>query len=179
LLQLQVSAKEIDISKCPSIGWNFKISPYLKVSKQLQALGKPKAIQQLEQWAKSQKYEDQVVILCRILFVARKGKVFRRPGLGGANFHGGTNYKDWTNEPVALHGGIPILITYGYSLYGQAEPSSTYLEYCQKSCDWNKTKYKILTQKEIRIKIGDFVSSTKWKVALSPREMNFFTNQSK
>lgn len=121
------AADEVLIESCPPIGRDFKIAPYLSVAKSLQEEGSDKAILRLGSWADTGKHEDQVVILCRMLFEAKKGTDFRRPRIGGAAFLGGTDYPDWPLEPIDIYESVPILITSGYMLGGFPEASSRYL----------------------------------------------------
>ena len=112
-----------------------------------------------------------------MLFVPREKKEFCRPGLGVAHFLAGTNYKDWPLVPIALHKNMPILITYGYSLFGSAELSMGYVDYCAKECDWNKNKFKSLDSKTIASAVDDWLALHTWSKTLSDRDRAFFTKQ--
>jgi len=165
------------IEDCPQISWGFKIAPYLRVAQDLQDKGKDAAVEKLRGWASTGKYEEQVFVLCRMLFVSRDKTKFRRPGIGKAHFFGGTDYKDWPLAPITVHKDVPILITYGYSLFGKAEPSLSYVDYCVKECDWSKNHFKVLDRKVIAAAVDDWLARRKWPEKLSKRDRAFFTKQ--
>jgi hypothetical protein len=171
------AADEASIETCPPIGWNFRIVPYLSVAKSLQEEGSEKAILRLRSWANTGKHEDQVVILCRMLFEAKKGQEFRRPRIGGAAFFGGTDYPDWPLEPIDIYESIPILITNGYILGGVPEPSGRYLDFCVNNCEWRQARYSVRSHDELKAIVAKWLTSRKWTVALSARDLAFFTNQ--
>ena len=171
------AAEGASIEDCPQIGWDFKIVPYLRVAQDLQDRGKDVAVEKLRGWASTGEYEDQVFVLCRMLFVSRDKKKFRRPGIGGTHFFGGTDYKDWPLEPIAIHKDVPILITYEYFLFGRAELSLSYVDYCAKECDWSKNQFKVLDRKVIAATVDDWLARRKWPEELSKRDRAFFTKQ--
>jgi len=171
------AADEVSIESCPLIGWDFKIVPYLSVAKSLQEEGRDKAILRLRSWADTRKHEDQVVILCRMLFEAKKGTEFRRPGIGGAAFLGGTDYPDWPLEPINIYEGVPILITHGYALAGTPESSRRYLDFCIENCDWRQARYSVQSHDELKELITKWLTSRKWPTPLSARDRAFFTDQ--
>ena len=171
------AADEVSIETCPPIGWKFKIAPYLSVAKYLQEEGRDKAILRLRSWADTGKHEDQVVILCRMLFEAKKGTEFRRPRIGGAAFLGGTDYPDWPLEPIDIYESVPILITYGYMLGGVPEASVRYLDFCVESCDWRQARYSVRSHEELKEIVAKWLISRKWPVPLPARDQAFFTDQ--
>jgi len=171
------AADEVTIETCTPIGWNFKIVPYLSVAKSLQEEGRDKAILRLRTWADTGKHEDQVMILCRMLFEAKKGADFRRPRIGGASFLGGTDYPDWSLEPIDIYENVPILITYGYMLGGVPESSVRYLDFCIKNCDWRQSRYSVLSHEKLKGIVAKWLTARKWTVPLLPRDQAFFTDQ--
>jgi hypothetical protein len=168
------AADEIDLKSCPEIGWHFKIAPYLDVAGSLQKDGKEKAVKHLRSWADSGQHEDQVIILCRMLFEPRKHQEFRRPLIGDPSFIGGSH---WPLEPIAVHEGIPILVTYGYVLDEAAEPSRQYLQYCIDHCRWRAVPYTSHTPDELKKIIAQWLSEQKWPRPLDAREQDFFAGQ--
>lgn len=170
-------AGELSLNECKSIGSDFRISTYLSVARELQQLGSNKAFAKLTEWAKGGTNEEQVLVLCRMLFEKKKGGVFTGPAIGQANFLGGTSDNQWPLEPIALHKGIPILIATGYDLDGRAELSTQYLDYCQKNCTWTLLKYAAIDTKPLQEGIVDFIKTTKWKKALSADEEAFLMKQ--
>jgi hypothetical protein len=171
------AADEIDLKPCPAIGWHFKIEPYLNVAGSLQKEGKEKAIQRLRSWADSRQHEDQVIILCRMLFEPKDQQEFRRPRIGGPSFFGGTGFNDWPLEPIAVHEGVPILITHGYRLAGEPESSQDYLRYCIDHCSWRPVPYTARTSEELKKIVAQWLSKQKWPRPLDAKELGFFTSQ--
>jgi len=167
----------LSIASCPAIGWDFKIAPYLKLAQELQKSDHVVMVSKLREWAATNKYEDQVVILCRMLFASSSNKEFRRPRIGGAHFLGETDYKHWPLEPITIHKNVPILITYGYSLGGKAEPSLWYVNYCVNECEPSKIRYEIVEPKTVSAIINDWLAHQKWTEPLSKRDREFFTKQ--
>jgi len=176
----QLAAEEtISMKTLHSIGREFKIAPYLSVAKSLQDVGSEAAIGRLRIWADTQKHEDQVIILCRMLFEAKKDMEFRRPMIGGAAFFGRTDYSDWPLEPIDIYDEVPILITSGYMLGGEPEPSGRYLDYCVNSCDWKKTRYSLRSSEELETVIKKWLAQRNWSATLSEQDQAFFINQAK
>ncbi len=171
------AADEISPATCPPIGRDFRIAPYLELAAALQKEGRDKAVRRLRSWADSGKYEDQVVILCRMLFEAKQGKEFRRPLIGRAAFFGGTGSADWPLEPIDLHEGVPILITRGYALGGFPEPSARYLELCTGNCKWREAPYSVRPAGELKEIIAAWMARRNWPQALSEHDRAFFIGQ--
>ena len=171
------AGEEIPIESCPAIGWHFKIAPYLSVAKSLQDQGRERAIQRLQSWADTRKHENQVVILCRMLFEAKTGQEFRRPRIGGAAFLGGSGYPDWPLEPIAIYEHVPILITYGYSLGGVPEFSGNYLRFCVDNCNWRQACYSVRSAEELKKIVAKWLTERKWPTPISAQDRAFFTDQ--
>jgi hypothetical protein len=157
----------------------FRVDPYLRTVAKLQALGKDKATHVLLQFAKSHDHDNQVIVLCRMLFKQKKDTEFRRPLIGAAHFLGGTNYKNWPLEPIELVDNIPFLITGGYSLKGLAEPAQWYVKYCSENCDWNDATFRPKTEKEKQRALDKLFASPKWKNELDDGEKIFLSSQIK
>ena len=172
-----IAHEKPSIDDCPNIGSEFKISPYLALAENLQKGGQVEATRKLRKWASSIEHDDQVFILCRMLFSARNEDEFRKPAMGGFHFLGGTGSQDWPLEPLTFHKNIPILITFGDSLGGQAEVSQTYVDYCVENCDWSQVRFKAANSKTIATVIDDWLSLQKWPKELSDKDRKYFTNQ--
>ena len=170
-------AEEIDVKSCPPIGWQFKISPYLNVASALQAEGKDSAIRRLRSWADTRAYEDQMVVLCRMLFEPKGQGEFRRPRIGAPSFFGGTSTADWPLEPIALHDGVPILVTETYRLAGEPEASRDYLQYCIEKCEWRAVPYRPRTPEELKKAVAGWLSQQRWQRPLDSRGQAFFAGQ--
>src|SRR5882724_8067295 len=93
------AAAPLSLDKCGDLR-SYRVAPYLEVACALQALPKDGAIAQLQKWADTRNYDQQVIILCRMLFEAKDGSKFRRPMLGGPAFYGDTGMEDWPQEPI-------------------------------------------------------------------------------
>lgn len=171
------AADEVSIESCSRIGFDFKISPYLTVAKSLQSAGSDKAIVRLRSWADTRKYEDQVVILCRMLFEAKQGSEFRRPLIGGAILAEGAEDVAWPLEPIDIYEGVPILLAWGYVVDSKAELSRIYLDFCLANCNWREAHYSARSQDELEGIVAKWLTSRKWPVPLSDRDQRFFTAQ--
>jgi hypothetical protein len=147
------------------------------VAASLQEMGQARAVGLLKKWGNSGMYEDQVVILCRMLFEKKEGGDFRRPMLGGASFLGDTSCDQWPAEPIAIHKGIPILITREYVLQGEPESSTAYLEYCLMNCQWSACQYAEQDAEGLKKIMADFVKTNDWKRALSAEDESFLRRQ--
>lgn len=118
----------------------FKSRAYLALVVELQALGPEEAGRLLRQWSGR---EDgmKVIPLCRMLFVAREGGVFRGPRLGWGNSCPREDRADWPLEPIAVVEGIPFLVSPRHPRMEKAETGREYLEYCLGECDWAKERF--------------------------------------
>ncbi|MEQ1904781.1 MAG: M56 family metallopeptidase [Pirellulaceae bacterium] len=137
------------VSKCRTLGdWlefdknvRFDSRGYMQLASELLALDEPRRIEALRGLA-SAGLEGQTIALCKMLFEAKPGTEFRRPGLGKPHLVGTmTEMKDWPLEPITLVGDVPLLIVEGYTLAGLREPSIDYLQYCLANCDWTKRSF--------------------------------------
>ncbi|HBX49975.1 MAG: hypothetical protein A2275_04095 [Bacteroidetes bacterium RIFOXYA12_FULL_35_11] len=171
---------EVLIRKCSDFNsGNYRINPYLKLAIYIQTMDKNKALEILKEYAKTGKYEDQIIVVIKMFFKGKANTTLRRPLIGGAGFLGNTDYKDWPNEPIEIIDNIPFLITRGYSLGGKPEQSVNYLEYCIKNGEWSSNKYNIKKDEELKLTLKTFLSSKKWHIELSKEDKEFFENQIK
>jgi hypothetical protein len=155
----------------------FRVDPYIRTAAKLQALGKDKATKTLLHFAKNRDRDNQVIVLCRMLFKQKGQRDFRRPLIGAAHFLGGTDYENWPLEPIELVDDVPFLITRGYSLGGRAEPAESYVKYCIQNCDWNNAEFKLKAEKEKAL--DKLLASPKWKAQLDDAEKMFLSSQIK
>jgi len=70
----------------------YYITPYLYAAIFLQYKKQNKAVELLQKAAETYKYENQIIVLCRMLYKAKPDCEFRRPMIGGAAFFGNTDY---------------------------------------------------------------------------------------
>jgi hypothetical protein len=155
----------------------FKIAPYLQVAAELQGMGREAACQRLLEVARTHQEENQVIVLCRMLFQKRDPSEFRRPWIGAPSFFGGTDIKDWPLEPIEVIDGIPFLITRGYRLAGSPEPAESYLRMCMTECDWNPLPFTEPTPKRLKDALEKLTSSARWKRPLDGNEKEFLSAQ--
>jgi hypothetical protein len=166
-----------DLLKLPDAE-HYKVDLYIVAARSLQAMGKDKACGLLaELAAKDEDPNTRTVILCRMLFTAKRGEEFRAAMSGEPVILGGTQPSDWPLEPVALVDGVPFLVTWGYRLGGRAESSTQYLYYCTHECDWNESSYQPKTREEVRKALDALLSSAKLKGKLKDYEKDFLAAQ--
>lgn len=144
---------------------HYKVDPYLKAAMDLQALGKENAIRQLLDWGHDEPdvYYDQIVILCRMLFITRGESHFPEPSLDTTKFIGGTSEIDWPLYPITMIDGVPFVVMGNYALNGQRLPAYSYVMNCFHFCDWNPYQYKSKTTEQKQAALKKLLASTKWK----------------
>ena len=137
---------------------DYRISHYLELAVEFQAMAPRDRANRLRVMAKDPSRSSDVFPLCRMLFEANVGGVFRRPMLGGAAFLTGA-YQDWPLEPITLFEGVPILIVQGYILAGKPESAAQYVAYCLANCRWSERRYAVATTARLRQTIDRFIDS--------------------
>lgn len=169
------STKDDPLLELPSFK-RYKVDPYLAAAVKLQALGKEKAVALLRDLAGKEDWpnENRTILLCRMLFAAKPGSQFRRPGIGAPVFIGEIDReaaprldKDWPREPIDLVDGVPFLVVHGYTLGGYPEPASEYLEYCVRYCDWSTEGFTPKTAEEKQKALAKLLASPRWKQPIS------------
>ncbi|PKP04761.1 MAG: hypothetical protein CVU11_03350 [Bacteroidetes bacterium HGW-Bacteroidetes-6] len=168
------------IAKCADFSTgtgNYKCEPYLDLASYVQSLEPTQAIFVLTECAKTGKFEDQMIVLTKMLFESKNDSPFRRPMIGGAIFLGNTTYDDWTSEPIEIINNVPFLITRGYFIGGLPESSLHYLEYCMENGVWTAVVYKTKTEDELNAALKTLLNGSKWKKELSKDDVDFFKNQ--
>lgn len=118
----------------------FNSAAYLRLAIEIQSLGEQRAVASMRELAK-RKDNSKLIPLCRMLFVARQGRVFRAPWIGQPAACPRSDGAGWPLEPIAIVDGVPFLITIGYELGGFPEPGGAYLEYCVAECTWNPERF--------------------------------------
>ncbi|WP_020473095.1 hypothetical protein [Zavarzinella formosa] len=159
----------------------YHADAYIDTAGKLRAAGKDRAVEILRSiaGAKSRERDEEVIILCRMLFTARPEKWFHRPALGAPVFMGGTNAGDWPLEPVEIVDGVPFIIVRGYELGGRQQLAAHYLDYCLKECDWGAAEFKPKTGEEKKRALDKLLASPKWKTPLDWYEREFLSLQIK
>lgn len=127
----------------------YVVDPYLRAAQSLQGMGKEKACAKMRELAaKDRCPHTRTLVLCRMLFKAKKESDFRRAYIGGPGFVDGGKPSDWPLEPIVIIEGVPFRVARVYVLAGQAEPLSDYLDYCIQECDWNDIEFKPRSKKQ-------------------------------
>jgi hypothetical protein len=148
---------------CPA--GEFRSADYLQAAAGLQALGRDEAVRKLEEWVEFSRCEEQVVILCRMLFVADSGKESAKPRTGRYLCHpGGTGEDDWPLEPIALFDDVPFLVGSGRVVAATAESASDYLKRCVRDLTWRTGKYQVRSPEQMKEIVHRFVAATNWKI---------------
>lgn len=170
----------------PSPWWSaqpYTVDSYIKAASLLQNLGKTAAIEKLKGLANANAtHSDKVFILCRMLFKAKPGKMFRAPEMGIPHICGswGTFYPDpgidWPLEPIELVDGVPFLITEFHGAIERSETSKAYLEYCENECEWNDYLFVPKTDAEMKAALRKLLSSGKVS-GVDHRIERFFNTQ--
>jgi hypothetical protein len=136
---------------------DFRSSRYLQLASDLQALPPDARIRRLRDLARDPDRSTEIFPLCRMLFQAKGGQAFRRPGLGGPVFVGTSG--GWPLEPIDLFEEVPILVVRGYGLGGLAEPATMYLDHCLKSCRWSDLKYVPRSASVLKAIVESFIAA--------------------
>jgi hypothetical protein len=164
----------------------YMADPYLDAAAKLQAMGKERAVAALADLAQKEMRTGgkRAILLCRMLFGARPGGEFRPPGLGGPGFAGDiraedwqTTCRDWPRMPLDVVDGVPFLVVPGYLLAGHPEPSSWYLDYCLRNCDWSDEVFQPRTAEQKRAALAKLVASPRWKRPLTLEQAKVLLSQ--
>jgi len=184
-------------------GQGFRSKPYLELAMALQALPREQAIGQLQTWAKSEKNEQMVIVLCRLLWSGQGGEPLTKApkyeifGLGYwknpfQNLFGigGTHGSDWPDWPLAMIDGVPFWIEanrfgpgHEEALAGpwHTEPppplAQVYLNYCLKEGRWTSHSYKPMELAVRQRALDTLLKSPAWKRPLRDDEIKFLSNQ--
>lgn len=159
---------------------DFQSAAFIKAAIELQAMGRDKACDALQAHAAQSDLfikNIDVVVLCRMLFVAGPGHKFRRPMVGSPAFLGRTTFTDWPLEPITISDGVPFAIAMGYAVGGFPEPPLGYLEYCMKNCEWNSYKYTPKTKTQLEQALDDLLNSSPLQGHADEWDREFFAKQ--
>lgn len=158
---------------------NYRVDPYIIATEKLQTLGMEKAVAVLRKVAIDPDEDKARVILplCRMLFSAKSGRLFRQPMLGAPLFVGFSKASNWPSSPIELIDGVPFAVNSGYMLTGLPESPSDYLNYCVQECEWTSTRFTQKNAQEKARALEKLFSSSNWKEPLSEDEKAFFAAQ--
>ncbi|MEO2088442.1 MAG: hypothetical protein ABGY75_02960 [Gemmataceae bacterium] len=156
----------------------YRVDPLIEKAVKLRAMGKDEAVKVLGTMADDRGWDDNSVIyLCRMLFTAKPGRLFRPPMLGGPLYFCGTEADDWPLDPIEIVDGVPFLIVGPYVVGGVPEWSAHYLEYCVNKCDWGTTEFKPRTAEEKQKALEKLLASPKWTTPPGDDLRKFFAAQ--
>ncbi|AWM36053.1 hypothetical protein GobsT_61920 [Gemmata obscuriglobus] len=159
----------------------YRVAPYLHAAVLLQTVGEQVALETLTALAEDEDQGHKVIILCRMLFTARRGGEFRRPAIGVLGLYGGTEGADWPLEPIACVRGVPFLVYPApYKLLaGFPEPGSWYLRYCAASCAWSNVQFALKSDAEKAEALGELLACGKWRSPLADHEVEGLAAQTR
>jgi hypothetical protein len=132
-------------------------------------MGEEKAVKLLKKYAKTQKdydhpYALKVAWMCKLIFTPKTDKPLRPPSYGALSLPRiSMPLKEWPLYPLVLTDGVIFILGDGYSLFGQAEPPLSYINYCLKNGSFKQTKYKVPTTEETEVALEKLFASERWK----------------
>jgi hypothetical protein len=183
---MYIFANDIDIKNCGDLN-NFKSNPYLDVATYLQSIPESKAVNLLQSWANSARYDIQVIVLCRMLFEPIKNDIFRRPDLGAPLFVGRNSiemnpsssiFLKFNLVPICIIEGTPFCVVKGYERVGlPPETASQYLTYCLSKTHWNTFKYQRLSQSKLENAYNNLLTTYFIECSLSAYDLKFLRKQ--
>lgn len=197
------AAMQVDQAMAAQAGAPFRSESCLELAAALQGLPRGEAETLLRHWADSGKYENEVIILCRMLFVAQDGRPLPRPpnreifneviwvkGFSSVSaFHGmyglgATHGADWPDWPLALSDGVPFLVEANHIEVLTGPPgialrplSPVYLDYCLTAGGWTAHRYAPVDSNIRQQALELLLHSPVWPRALNPGEIAYLTAQ--
>jgi beta-lactamase regulating signal transducer with metallopeptidase domain len=158
---------------------SYRVQPYLRVARQLQDLDEEERTKLLREFVKTRIHDidEQVIVVCRMLFEAKEGGAMRAPMLGAPSFLGGTTDDDWPLVPLTIFEDAPFLVVRSYAMGGRPESADKYLDYCLANCRWTTLRYKELDEAELKARLERLLKSPVWKRPLKDDEVAFLRRQ--
>jgi len=156
----------------------YGADPFIAAAVELQSLDHATALRQLHAMASEEHTPARVVVLCQMLFMPRPGAKFRRPGLGAAEYFGGTSSADWPNDPIEIVDGVPFLIVWGYTIAGMWATADSYVHYYEENGNWTPFRHQLTSAERKRSALRKLLASAKWKTDVDRAEReSFFRRQ--
>lgn len=155
----------------------YKAEPYVRAAMKLQSMTKDKACEAMLKVADGREHDDQIILLCRMLFTPKARGEFRSPRVGAAHYLAETEDEQWPLSPIELVDGVPFLISMGYRGSGIRERATSYLRYSIDNCNWNDYVFAPRSQQEQQRALGKLLASPKWKSPLDEPEKQFLESQ--
>lgn len=149
----------------------FSSVRYMEVASILMSFKPEDRIDLMKELCKS--HNDEMIVLCRMLFTAPEGQAIRRPRIGMPEFWAGA-MEDWPQEPICIVDRVPILVTRGYGGTGVPESALVYLSFClSKKYDWTTESYYFDGPWQLSHALNQFLELRAW----SDKAKNFFQSQ--
>ena len=134
------------IHQAPSVeGYNFDPAALIRAVNGLHPLGKEKVIAAIRAYislayketTRPQYHVDEqrVFLILRLLFVNANGDP-NMPwmAIGATSPDVRPGNTDWPLFPLVMTDDIPLCLSGGYSLAGQAQPATSHVDYCEQNC---------------------------------------------
>jgi hypothetical protein len=164
----------------------FKSAVYMNVAADLQTMPKERAIEHLKSWSQSGCLDMEIIILCRMLFEAKKEEIFRNPRIGGSlvcGFSGSGEMQKLALSrfkliPICIVDGVPFLIV--QANFGSGPPTETgveYLSYCLESMQWNAFQYKKADRETLEASYKKLLQTYYHDRTLNSWEISFLRSQ--
>lgn len=104
-------------------------------------------------------------LLCRILFVTRRGGVLREPAFGGLDLpYRSMPASRWPEYPFVEQNGVWFLLGEGYFGTGKGEPTPEYVDYCRRAGSFRTVPLPVPTSEQAASAVGALLSSPRWRV---------------
>lgn len=172
------AAETVDVASLPTIhSQGYKSAPYIKAAMALQKMGRRLACKGLLLAAPGGKNDEQIFILCRMLFSKKKKGGFEPPSLGGPALIGGSKFSDWPLYPIELVDGVPFFVVRGFLGAGEGLHADYYLHYCMENCDWSKVEFSQKDSGQLKEALDKLLMSNKWRRPLTMEEREFLSKQ--
>ena len=96
-------------------------------------------------------------------YETKDGKPLRPPGFGGLSLpRNSMPLQNWPLYPIAKTGNTYVVLSEGYSLAGQAEPVSNYLDYCKSNGTFLKQKVAVPNRQAAITDVSNLRKSARW-----------------
>ena len=106
---------------------------------------------------------ERIGWVCRVLYDPKNGNPLRPPAFGGLSLpRNSMPLQNWPRYPIAKTGNTYVVLSEGYSLAGQAEPVSSYLDYCKSNGTFLKQKITVSNRQNAITDISNLRKSTRW-----------------
>ena len=128
--------------------------------------------------------EQQVILLCRMLFEAIPGHGFRSPGIGAGFSLMRIGQYESPLEPMGISNGIPFLLArpglmggWHSDLEPGPERAADYLEYCLKETRWTSCRYAPAEPAALQKALDGLLQQTSWPRPPTVSDIRSLTNQ--